>query len=104
MSISGQFPAGRNALDTLVQTRANEETYLGETYRLEHRTIFSFIGKDTKVWCWEVLSGPAQGSYGGKQSRKSEARKWARHAIREIGPENLRLAAEAAARQAAQAN
>ena len=88
MQITGNFPAGTDALSALVKTDANVETYMGEQYRLEHRTIASFIGPDTKVWCWEVLTGPAKGQYGGKRSRKADARKWARHAIREIGPIN----------------
>lgn len=99
-TITGQFPTGTDALSALAQTRANTETYLGETFRLEHRTILSFLGPDKKVWCWEVLSGPSQGDYGGKCGTKAEARKWAKHSIREVGPENLRLAAEHAARNA----
>lgn len=101
--VSGNFPASTDALSALVQTKANTETYMGETYRLEHRTIASFIGPDRKVWCWEVLSGPAKGWDGGKCATKAEARKWARHAVREIGPEFAADAAALAAHRAANA-
>lgn len=99
VSISGQFAPGQDALSALVQTKAGEETYKGETYVLERRDIASFLGPDRRVWVWEVTSGPAKGQYGGKCGTKAEARKWARHAIREIGPEFERMAAEAAAQQ-----
>lgn len=91
--ITGQFPAGTDALSALVKTDANVEEYRGETYKLEHREIFSFVGPARKVWCWEVLSGPSQGDYGGKCGTKAEARKWARHSIRVVGPEIARQTA-----------
>ena len=65
----------------LVQTSANVETFKGETFQLEKRVITSFVGPDRKVWCWEVLSGPAKGNYGGKCATKAEARKWAKNEI-----------------------
>ncbi len=70
----------------LLRTRSCVESYKGETYRLERREIVSFNGPDRHVWCWEVLSGSAKGQYGGKCDYKEEARKWARYAIRVVGP------------------
>lgn len=58
------------------------ETYKGETYRLEQRVIHStYSDKLTKVWCWEVTSGPRAGMFGGKQHYKADARRWAQHEI-----------------------
>jgi len=69
--------------DGLVKTEANTETYLGEQYRLERRDIWSpSRGRYMRVWCWEVLSGPGKGAYGGKQNLKADARKWARQSIK----------------------
>lgn len=90
--ISGNFPQGKDALSALVSTNdVTTETYMGETYRLERRDIWSLIeGRDRKVWCWEVLSGPAEGNYGGKCGTKSEARKWAKNEIKAWAEETVR--------------
>ncbi len=85
MSITAHSLPGRtfNPVTDLVQTDGVAvETCMGETYRLERREITSFIGPNCKVWCWEVKSGPAEGHYGGKCGRKTEARTWARHEIK----------------------
>lgn len=60
------------------------ETHLGETYRTERREIATFTNRRgyRVVWCWEVLSGPAEGHYGGKCASKREAAKWAKHEIK----------------------
>jgi len=58
------------------------ETHRGETFTLERRIIGHFDGRPpTRVWCWQVTSGPATGIYGGKCATKAEARTWARQAI-----------------------
>lgn len=62
-------------------TAEGTETYMGETYRLERREFWAG-GRDVKVWCWEVLTGPATGHYGGKCGTKAEARKWARNEVK----------------------
>ena len=47
---------------------------------MERREITSFNEARgyRVVWCWEILSGPAKGQYGGKCGTKAEARKTAR--------------------------
>lgn len=73
------------SIESLCRTEGNTEEYRGERYRLERREIATMTNRRgyRVVWCWEVLSGPAEGIYGGKCSDRREARKWARDAIRE---------------------
>lgn len=71
---------------------ANQEEYRGESYQLQRREIATLANRRgyRVVWCWEVTSGPAKGHYGGKCDRKTEARKWARNAIRTAQEEETR--------------
>lgn len=76
---------GSASIESLCRVDPHVEEYRGDTYRLERREIATMTNRRgyRVVWCWEVLSGAAQGIYGGKCSDKREARKWARDAIRE---------------------
>lgn len=79
-----------NPFGNLVRTTSpGVEEYMGETFKVERREIASFASRRgyRVVWCWEVLSGPAQGMFGGKCADRREATKWAKYHIRVVGPE-----------------
>ena len=74
----------------VADTRSAVETYKGESYKLTKREIATFSRGITKVWIYEILTGPGKGVDGGKNSTKAEARRWARHNINAWAEEAMR--------------
>ena len=83
----------------MYSTVASQNTYKGVTFKLERREIWTPAramqgGKGiTRVWCWEITSGPGRGDYGGNCSTKVEVMKTVKRVIN-------RYAAEEAAKTA----
>lgn len=68
---------------------AGTEVYMGESYRLIRRDIWSPNSPSgiRRVWIWVILSGPGKGMDGGKCGRKAEARATARSLIKGLAEE-----------------
>ena len=76
---------------TAVAVRAGKNEYKGVEFKLERREFWSpnTRGGTRVVWCWEILSGPGRGDYGGKCATKREAESVVKRSIRGYAKEEV---------------